>query len=735
MSSKAQQIQILSAGDSLPVPFSTLIVKNKFISLGQTANDKGIVKYREGEADSSNYTLIAQAVGFEKYEKIVMGIEINRLKKIYLKPMTNLGEVVVTSQYAPTVADQSVQKIQVIDKEKIQQMGAVNLKDVLSNQLNVRLQQDNVLGSGMSLQGISGENIKILMDGVPMIGRLNGNIDLSQVNLNNIERIEFIEGPLSVQYGTNALAGTINIITKNPSTKTINAGIAGYYESIGTYNLTADVASYFKNHQIQLSGGRNYFDGWNPGEIAFTFPKSHIADSNRYKQWKPKEQHFFNFGYQYSFKKLNLGFRSAYFNEQIINRGYPRAPYAESTFDDHYYTTRLDNHIFLNGKISKRWSVNALTAYNYYERIKKTVYKDLTTLEETLSANSSDQDTSRFTLFMSRASFTHVKDSSKLNYELGYDINYESALGKRIDKQLQYMGDYAGFVTVEYKPVSSLVIKPGLRYSYNTAYVTPVIPSLNIKYSLNSRHTLRGSYARGFRAPSLKELYFLFVDINHNIIGNGDLKAEQSNNYSVAYNYRTTVDKCRIKVDASVFYNDIFNLITLAQTSSTQYSYINIGKYKTMGFQVGNTLKFKRLTLQTGFTYTGRYNELSESESVPAFNYSPEALANVSYKLIKEKVTLALFYKYNGKLPGYVLVDNVVKQTALADYQLLDATVSKLFWKDHILLSVGCKNVLDVQNLSSNLAASGAHSASSSSVPFSTGRNYFIKLALNFSHQ
>ena len=131
---KGQQIQILSAGDSLPVPFSTLIVKNKFISLGQTADEKGIIRYREGEADSSRYTMIAQAVGFERYEKTVTGIEINRTKKIYLRPMTNLSEVVVTSQYAPTTTEQSVQKIQVIDKEKIRQMGAVNMQDVLSTQ-------------------------------------------------------------------------------------------------------------------------------------------------------------------------------------------------------------------------------------------------------------------------------------------------------------------------------------------------------------------------------------------------------------------------------------------------------------------------------------------------------------------------------------------------------------------------------------------------------------------------
>lgn len=728
-------MQILSASDSLPVPFSTLIIKNKFISFGKTADDKGNIKFQESEGDSSLYTLIAQAVGFERFTKEVTGIELNRTKKIYLKSLASLSEIVVTSQYVPTQVEQSVQKMQVIDKEKIQQMGAVNLKDVLSNQLNVRLQQDNILGSGMSLQGISGENIKILMDGVPIIGRLNGSIDLSQVNLNNVERIEFIEGPLSVQYGSNALAGTINIITKNSSTKKIIAGLTTYYESIGTYNINADVTSYFKHHQIQLSGGRNYFDGWNPSQVDFYLSKPQIADSNRYKQWKPKEQYFFNVGYQYSFKKLNLGFKSSYFDEKITNRGYPRAPYGESSFDDYYYTKRIDNHIFLNGKISQKWSVNALTAYNYYSRIKKTVYKDLTTLDEVLSG-SSDQDTSNFTLFMSRASFTCVRDSAKLNYEVGYDVNYESALGKRIENQLQYMGDYAAFVTLEYKPISSLVIKPGLRYSYNTAYTTPLTPLLNIKYALNEHHTLRASYARGFRAPSLKELYFMFVDINHNIVGNQNLKSEQSNNFSLSYNYRTTINTCRFKIDASVFYNDIFNLITLAQTSATQYSYVNIGKYKTMGLQLGNTLKWKRFMLQTGLTYTGRYNELSENESVPTFNYSPEAQANATYKFIKPKLTLAVFYKYNGKLPGYALIDTEVKQTSLADYQLLDATVSRLFWKDRIALSIGCKNMFDITNLNSSMSSgAGVHSASSSSVPFSTGRNYFVKLAFNFTQQ
>ena len=71
----------------------------------------------------------------------------------------------------------------------------------------------------MSMQGISGENVKILIDGVPVLGRLDGNIDLSKINLNDVDQIKVIEGPQSVSYGTNGMAGTINIIIKKDQKK------------------------------------------------------------------------------------------------------------------------------------------------------------------------------------------------------------------------------------------------------------------------------------------------------------------------------------------------------------------------------------------------------------------------------------------------------------------------------------------------------------------------------------
>ena len=730
----AQQIHVFSAKDSLRVPFATLIVKNEHYNFGKTGNDEGIIELSKKFDDTCHYTLTIHSFGFEKYTGLYLGAQINKLGNVYLSPANmNLDEIVITAQYEPTHADQSVQKIRIIGKEKIQQMGAVNLRDVLSNQLNVRLSQDNILGSGMNLQGIKGENVKILVDGVPVIGRLDGNIDLSQINMNNVDRIELIEGPLSVQYGTNALAGTINIITKKAAGGRYALGINPYYESIGTYNVTGDIEFSKNKHSIQVNGGRNYFDGWNGGDPLFTWPRSQPADSSRFKQWKPKEQYFAGASYHYAFRGADLGIKSAYFREAIYNRGYPRAPYGESAFDDYYYTRRVDNSLSFKAKLSSAWSINTLSGFNYYNRIKKTVYRDLTTLKDTLSGNSSDQDTSSFTLVMSRASFIHALPEAKLDYELGYDVNYESAYGKRIDKKTQYMGDYAVFITAGYKPFSDLIIKPGLRYAYNTAYQTPLIPSLNLKWAVSENHAFRMSYARGFRAPTIKELYFLFVDVNHNIVGNDQLTSERSHNYALSYNYNRDIRRCRVRLDISTFYNSIFNLINLAQVSGTEYAYVNIGRYKTTGIQVEGSFTFKRFFLQTGVNYTGRYNQLSESADIPGFNYSPEVVTNLGYKLPAIKATVSVFFKHTGRLPGYMLVDETVHQTSVEAYTIMDASFGKFFRGDRIQLNVGCKNVFNVTSVNSIAASGVAHGSSASSMPLSTGRNYFVKISFHFS--
>ncbi|MEO0075722.1 MAG: TonB-dependent receptor, partial [candidate division WOR-3 bacterium] len=685
----------------------------------------------------SQYIISISCIGYRKLTDTVYTIE---NKTYYLTPVIiTMNEVVVTAQYAPNSPEKAVHKIKIIDSKKIEAMGAVNLRDVLTNELNIRITHDNILGSSMSLQGISGQNVKILIDGVPVTGRLNGNIDISQINMNNVERIEIIEGPLSVNYGTDALGGTINIITKKSQKETFSISSNNYYESNGQYNSTGRIGYNKGNNFISLSGGRNYFDGWRTDDRPFQIEKVRIADSLRYKNWKPKEQFFGTINYMYRFKGLKLGYTGDYFHEQIINKGLPRFPYFETAFDEFYNTNRINNSFNLTGQINKNYYINVLFAHTHFKRIKNTYFKDLTTLNEVLTENPSDQDTSVFNNIVARGSISNTKTNAKINYEAGYDINHETALGLRIKNQIQQIGDYAIFSSAEYKPTPKLIIRPGLRVIYNTAYKAPLVPSLNLKYSIlendkkNSLATIRFSYARGFRSPSIKELYFYFVDINHNITGNENLEAEQSHNFNLSTNFSRTKNDKVLKTELSMFYNYIENMISLAQSSGTEFSYFNVEKFQTLGIQLQNDVSIKHFKISIGGAYIGRYNRLSNSFDTERFLYSPEGRCNLFYEWHKHKMTFALFYKYTGVLPVFGVNSNGdIYKSSIQDFHIADLSVSKLFLNKRINVALGIKNIFNVKNIS-GAAPGGVHSSGGNTVAVGMGRTYFIKLDINLN--
>jgi outer membrane receptor for ferrienterochelin and colicins len=334
----------------------------------------------------------------------------------------------------------------------------------------------------------------------------------------------------------------------------------------------------------------------------------------------------------------------------------------------------------------------------------------------------------------SRATFSTGNPQKKVNYEVGYDINVQNANGTMMKAGAQQMGDYAIFASAEYKLFNAVTLRPGLRYSYNTDYQAPVIPSINMLYKVSDNLKLRASYARGFRAPSLQELYFYFVDVNHNIIGNADLKAEYSNNYSLMAAYTGQTGGLGYKIDGGLFYNDINNLITLARKGAgTEYTYINIGKYRTEGLQVTGLLNFNHISISVGGSYIGTYNQLSESGNLPAYSYTPEMRSSIYYDITKIGLRASLFYKYTGRATGYTIdAANTVKQTFIDAYSMADASVSKFLFGKKLNIAAGCKNLFDIQNI--NAYASGsAHSSAGSNVPIATGRYFFIKLDLSLN--
>lgn len=631
---------------------------------------------------------------------------------------------VVTGQYTPSSDENTSHKVRVIDSKRIEAQGAVNLQELMEQEMNIRVSQDNVLGSSMSVQGLSGENVKILIDGVPVVGRLNGSVDLTQINLNNIERVEIVEGPLSVSYGTNALAGTINLITKK-NKDTFGGNVDAYYETIGQYNFNGRVDFGVKTHSFSVSAGRNFFDGYSQ------------VDTSRVMEWKPKAQVFGNFKYSNTFKKLSYDLTSDVFNEKLESRGAPRQPYNESAFDDYFTTNRYSNALNLSYIPNKNSSINVLGGYNYYNRIKNRYLKDLVNVTYELVDAPNQQDTSVFDLIFSRGTYSFSKDSAKINYQVGYDINVESNRGRRIDEGEKEIGDYAVFGSLEYRPTEKTIVRPGLRYAYNTAYEAPLIPSLNIRHQFTKHLTTRFSWGRGFRAPSLKELHFLFVDINHNIAGNPDLLAEKSDNLMFQMSYKRGIKRGVYNFDLSGFYNSVQNQISLAlvDQASQLYTYTNIGQFYSQGLNFNSGFRYKTYKTNLGVSWTGRYNLESETNpTLQRFFYTPEVMASFGYEIEKWQATFNLFYKHTGAVLGYFEseLDGVI-QYELEAYNMMDFTVIKYFFKKKLNVTLGAKNIFDVGNILSDQAVgAGVHSAGSNIVPVAWGRTYFTRIAYNF---
>lgn len=634
-----------------------------------------------------------------------------------------LNDAVVTGQYGENSLQQSVFKVKVIDVKRIQMQGAVNLKDVLANEMNIRINQDPSLGSSISLQGVTGQNIKILVDGIPVVGRENGNIDLNQINLNNVERIELVEGPMSVNFGSDALGGVINIITRKAEHRSIKVDVGSFYESIGQYNIDAGIATGGKNNTLTFRIGRNFFDGYDPHE-----------EQSRFRMWKPREQYLADFSLGLTKGSNQLRWQNSFMSEKVTAKDSGViTPFYAYGLDQYFYTNRLTSSLFWDKKLKKDKLISVLGSVNYYHRVRNTMRKDLVTLNEEPTNAAELNDTNAFLLIMSRGSIARNKSKARFNYQTGYEVNYESTTGGKIDGEYRSISDYNLFASSEIKARHNLVIRPGLRLIYNSRFNAPVVPALNVKWEVSSQIKIRASYARGFRAPSLKELYLSFVDPSHNVFGNPNLKAETGDNIQVFTSYEITKQKHLFRIEPSIFYNHINNQIELAREegNTLKASYINIGWFSSLGVNVNTEYKTPTYGFQFGYGYAGRTNSYSPTEQ---YYFSNEYRFNFTYTHPKKQTSLALFYKYNGKVQAYQyqVFNNEVSLGYINAYQLLDASISQPFWKKRLQCTAGIKNILDVTNIQANLSG-GVHQASTGNAMIAMGRTYFISIRFTLS--
>ena len=177
------------------------------------------------------------------------------------KKIINLDEVVVSAQIEPQSVKKSIKNVQIITEQQIKNLGATNLGDVLNQYINITVAPDGNTGrSTVSLFGLNASYFKILVDNIPLVNEngFGNNTDLSQINLEDIERIEIIEGSMGVTHGANAVSGILNIITKRKTCNQWDISYSAQEESIGKeYNFT-DKGRHIQNFRIS----HNLDDNW-----------------------------------------------------------------------------------------------------------------------------------------------------------------------------------------------------------------------------------------------------------------------------------------------------------------------------------------------------------------------------------------------------------------------------------------------------------------------------------------
>lgn len=583
--------------------------------------------------------------------------------------------------------------------------------------------------------GLSGQNVKVLLDGVPMTGRqgTSNEIDINQVDIQSIERIEIIEGPMSVIYGADALAGVINIITVKPRKESLNIKARLQEESSGKeYGLSQGIHNQYveanwANRKWKLGGGagRNFFGGWKG------------ASQGRELEWHKKDQLLGNFMAGYSGSRWNIYYKTNLLSETITN---PGAFSNGETIDQDYISNRQMHQLQGAVQLGDKLSYQGLAAYTNYSR---EIYS--TTLKENgdrrLALGNGMQDMTRFSGFVLRGTFLY-KLSPRVSIQPGYDINTESGSGERLKQGTQHVSDYAAFVSAEISPVPAIKLRPGIRFAKNSVYeAPPVIPSFNTKFLLGERLDLRLAYAKGFRAPSIRELYFYFFDASHQIEGNTDLRAETSNSLTGSLEW-TAIKKDALSFAATlnVFYNDVQNLISVgqSQTNATVFTYLNVSKYKTRGLNIQNRLRHRNWEASLGAAYTGRYNDYSEEDqSIPEFKWSAELNSYLSYTFAKPELTASLFYKYTGKLPSYQVVtvdgQQEARLTETAGYHWADLSLSKKLF-GALTLNAGVRNLFDVTRINNTAVDGGAHSDGGPR-PIGYGRSFFAGILVNWIKQ
>jgi len=524
-----------------------------------------------------------------------------------------LDEVIVTATRNERTMGSLPMPVSLIPKNQIKTMGSLRLNDVLTEQTGlVVVPQVNAQGNGIQIQGFNPDYTLILIDGEPIIGRYTGSLELSRIAVGNIKQIEIVKGPSSSLYGSDALAGVINIITDRPQGTRVNAAIR--YGTNNTLDVNGDVGFTKKKLGVYLYGNRYHTDGYD------------LSPQNFGKTVSPFTNYTINSKITYKFSPLtDISVAGRFFNEDQVFR-----------FEVESNGSRI--RTAGNGN-TQDWNFNPVLTHRFSDKL-KAIARFYSTHYQTETYLNLETDGSRYY----QDDFTQSFTRPELNAEYFFNEKNILTIGggyikemvqtsRYGDEENRYQETSYGFFQYEWLPMQKVSVIAGGRYDYNSIYGGQFSPKLSSRYELNKKVTFKVSGGIGFKAPDFRQLYFNFNNSaagGYSVLGTevaidrlaeldaagqiqtylfdpallGNLQAERSVSINAGANIEVLPS---LKMDLNVFHNSINNLIetqAVAITTSGQsiYSYRNILRAYTQGVESNFSYPvMKYLNLSAGY--------------------------------------------------------------------------------------------------------------------------------------
>lgn len=678
--------------------------------------------------------------------------------------ITVLDEVVITGQYHPESIKKSVHNVTVIKREQIESQAANNLADLLNFNLNLTIVPSSQTGkSTISFFGLDSQYFNILVDNIPLVSDngLGNNIDLTQINLDDIERIEIVEGAMGVEYGANAVSGVINIITKKSihnkwniktylQEETVSNEYAWFDE--GRHIQGVNIANNINENWFARVGvNKNQFAGFYNGRQGKSYYKN---DGLRGYVWLPKDQLNTNVFVQYKKENFQLFYKFEYFNELInyhdaavrANIDTDAQTSNPSATDKIFRTNRFVNNISLIGHLNSGANYNVLLSYQQQKRYLNQFNYYILSTER---SNETDEINQSSKVFFSKGSIHNLVKSDFFNFQLGYETRFISGFDTQASGAItqqdktQSQHNYAVYGSSEFKFSDAFKVRPGIRYEYNSLFKSKILASIGARYLMKDGFELRGNIGTSYRTPNFEELYYYFVDSNHDVRGNENLHPENGFTAFINLKKYSYINELSLLNTIKFSYLDVADKIDLAIVNPTplQYQYINIDAYKLWGISSENSIKKDNWSFNLGATLQGisriANNEVNAENN---YLYSFQLNTSASYNIEKWQTAVTFLLKHNGSQQNYIASGtdsdgkSIFSKSTTSAYNWVDASIKKSFFKDKIQATLGGRNLFDVTNVNiSNASAEGTHTSNNNSLLLGYGRSYYLKLLYNLN--